>query len=155
LLPQPEPPTSFQHGWVNEKSLLRKTLRTNPSIILDCGCGVGRWGYLLKGKHVVGLDRHKPYLLKAKRYEEVICGSASCLPFQPLSFHVGLGIELIEHLPKHEGSLFLHDIRRVCRHIVLTTPKNFEPINFGEDHPETHKSYWSKSELLVALKCAK
>jgi ubiquinone/menaquinone biosynthesis C-methylase UbiE len=150
---RPEPPTDHQHSWVNEKSILQKIHASKPSTILDCGCGEGRWGYLLKDKTVVvGVDRHKPYLQQAKRYEQVVCASVTCLPFRPKSFDAGLAVELIEHLPKQEGFCFLHELKRTIRgRIVLTTPKEFVPINFGKDHPETHRSLWEETEIVTCI----
>ncbi|MCX8150048.1 MAG: glycosyltransferase [Candidatus Bathyarchaeota archaeon] len=145
-----EPPEKHQHVWINENSILKKV---NGLRVLDCGCGTGRWGYLLKkkGKDVVGVDIYRPYISQAKRHETVVLASIVFLPFKSASFDVGLAVELIEHLPKEQGIVFLHELRRVSKRVVLTTPKNFEPIYFGEDHPETHRSVWEASEILKAL----
>jgi len=56
-----------QHEWVNEKSILKKA---RGSHILDCGCGIGRWGYLLKKKGidgVVGVDIYRPLYDPSKK----------------------------------------------------------------------------------------
>ncbi len=148
----PYPPSNHQHSWVNEKSILQKMRQSKPSTILDCGCGEGRWGYLLKGISVIGIDRYKPYLRQAKRYEQVVCASVTCLPFQRKSFDACIAIELIEHLPKQDGFRFLYELKQTIRKkIVLTTPKVYVPINFGEDHPETHRSFWEKAEILACI----
>lgn len=141
-----EPPTNYQHCWVNEKSVIRKI---NGERTLDCGCGVGRWGYLLKKKtSVVGVDLLKEALKKAKEHETVINASVTALPFQPKVFDVGLAAEVIEHLSKEDGCKFLRELSRVTRkRMIITTPKNFEPIYYGEDHPQTHRSLWSRNEI--------
>jgi 2-polyprenyl-3-methyl-5-hydroxy-6-metoxy-1,4-benzoquinol methylase len=145
----PFPPRNFQHVWVNEKATLKKVRGCR---VLDCGCGCGRWGYLLRGKEVVGIDVSKPYLQEAKMYEHVVLGSASALPFQSGVFDTSLAIELIEHLLKAEGYSFLKDLKRVsAKRIVMTTPRDFEPIFYGSEHPETHKSYWTRQEILTIL----
>ena len=144
-----EPPTNFQHTWVNEKTILRKV---DGLTILDCGCGVGRWGYLLRSKNVIGVDVSKSYLRQAKSYEQVILASAWALPFRSAIFDAVLATELIEHLSKVKGYIFLRELKRVGKkRIVLTTPRNFEQINFGNEHPETHKSLWTRKEILTAL----
>jgi glycosyltransferase involved in cell wall biosynthesis len=148
VVKRPEYPSNNQHVWVNEKSILKKIRGSN---ILDCACGVGRWGYLLKGRNVVGIDLIKSYLSQAKKYEEVVLGSVVYLPFRSNYFDTVLAIELIEHLSKEEGILFLREIRRVSKHVVLSTPKNFEPVYFGDTHPETHRSVWARSEILEIL----
>gem|GEM_PF-1456414 len=147
----PEPPMRNQHEYVNERSILNKV---NGSNILDCGCGVGRWGYLLKKKGidgVVGVDIYRPYISQAKKYESVVLASIVFLPFKSGSFEVGLAVEVIEHLPKDQGFVFLQELKRVSKKVVLTTPKNFEPVFFGDDHPETHRSVWKASEIRSVL----
>ena len=149
-------PDNSQHPWVSEKNVLRKIVGQN---VLDCGCRVGRWGYLLKKKvkkcYIVGIDVYKPYLRKAKfhrSYDDLILGDVSRLPLKRKSFDTALAIEVIERLPKDFGKLFLKQLREVTRkRIILTTPKNEEAIYFGENHPETHKSYWTKEEIMTCL----
>lgn len=120
---------------------------------MDCGCGIGRWAYLLHRTHsVVGFDLYRPYLLEAKKYEEVALATATALPFRKDAFETGLAIELIEHLPKQDGFRFLEELKTVISNrVILTTPKTFIPISFGGDHPETHRSLWKKEEILGVL----
>ena len=74
------------------------------------------------------------------------------MPLRPKSFDTALAIEVIEHLPKDFGRLFLKQLKEVTsKRIILTTPKNEETIYFGENHPETHKSYWTKEEIIACL----
>lgn len=145
-----ESPIKVQHAWVNEKRILR---RVKGKSVLDCGCGIGRWAYLLRNKklHIVGFDIHKPYLMKAKKYEEVVLATASAIPFKEKTFDTSLAVEIIEHLQKFEGIKFLNELKRVSKHVILTTPKYFEPLYFGINHPETHKSHWTREEILDIL----
>ena len=76
-----------------------------------------------------------PYMIQAKKYESVVLASIVFLPFKSGSFEVGLAVEVIEHLPKDQGFVFLQELKRVSKKVVLTTPKNFELVFFGDDHP--------------------
>jgi ubiquinone/menaquinone biosynthesis C-methylase UbiE len=112
----------------------------------------GQVGYLLDGNNVVGVDLFKAYLEEAKKFEQVVLASASALPFRSASFDAVLAAELVEHMPKIEGYTFLKELKRVsAKQIVLTTPRDFEHLFYGSEHPETHKSHWTKMEILTAL----
>lgn len=149
--PLDEPIENFQHVWVNEKHIL-KQIEGRRQLILDCGCGRGRWGYLLHKKHdLIGIDVMKEYLLVSKRYEQTILGDVAYLPFKPKSFDTALAIELVEHLTKTRGYKFLKELKSVTKRIVLTTPKEYVQINFGDTHPETHRSSWNRDEILAII----
>ena len=146
-----EPPTNYQHRWVNEKSVIQKITGDR---ILDCGCGVGRWGYLLKNKKsVVGFDLSKEALKKAKEHESVVMASATALPFPPKVFDASLAAEVVEHLSKEDGCKFLRELKKVTKkRVIVTTPKNFEPIYYGANHPQTHRSLWTRKEINDCLR---
>lgn len=148
-------PTGFQHSLVNEASILSKIGQRfqGSTVFLDLGCGVGRWGYLLKmdRRQIIGMDIHKPYLLQAKAHEDVVLGDAAYLPFKEKTFNVVVAVELIEHLHKDKGWLMLKEIKRVGKKVVLTTPKTWLPIYMGKNHPENHLSFWSSKEILMGL----
>ncbi len=62
-----ENPGNSQHVWVNEGRIIK--LVQGPTI-LDCGCGKGGWGFLLRKNHViVGVDVLRSYLEGAKLIE--------------------------------------------------------------------------------------
>ncbi|MGQ9642167.1 MAG: glycosyltransferase [Candidatus Bathycorpusculaceae bacterium] len=145
-----EPPTSIQHQAINELKILSLI---KGEKILDCGCGIGRWGYLLKKRDciVVGFDIYKQYLKQAKAtdcYFGLIRADISCLPFKQKAFDTSLAIEVIEHAAKEVGWIFLEELKRTSEHrVILTTPEGILHLYFGDDHPETHKSGWTKKEL--------
>jgi glycosyltransferase involved in cell wall biosynthesis len=148
-----EPPTNLQHTWVNEKSVLKKV---DGFIILDCGCGIGRWGHLLRKNHeLIGLDVMKDYLHRAKKgscYAALIQCDLAHLPFkESIYFDTALAVEVIEHLSKSDGVSFLLQLGHIAKKIVLTTPKSFEHVYFGEGHPETHVSFWTRDEIMEVL----
>ncbi len=142
-------PTNAQHGVIDESTVLGLI---KGKTVLDCGCGIGRWGYLLrkKGFTVIGFDLKKSNLLQAKkysRYQDLVVADAKCLPFKDSTFDCLTAIEVLEHLPKTEGKQFLNETKRLTRHkVVLTTPSGF--FEALCDLPgEKHQCGWVKEEL--------
>lgn len=121
--------------------------------ILDVGCGYSSSIRLIrKGSYAVGLDFYKPYLLKSKRaliHDDYVLGDARALPFKSDSFGCAVAIEVLEHLPKHEGSKMIVEMERCASKLILTTPNGFLPTYAGpDDNPdEKHLSGWSANEL--------
>jgi GT2 family glycosyltransferase/SAM-dependent methyltransferase len=105
--------------------------------ILDAGCGAGKFSQslfqmsYLKNVSLVGLDIHLPSLRVAKDlglYEEVVRASAHKIPFKERTFDVVLCVEVLEHLPRRNGSGLLEEIERVAsKRVVLSTPNGFSP----------------------------
>lgn len=143
-----EPP-NVQHTIIDETAVLSLI---RGKTVLDCGCGIGRWGYLLrkKGCAVVGFDLTKSNVIEAKKlskYSALLVADASYLPFKEGSFDCLMAVELLEHLPKEKGVKFLEDTKRLARKlVVLSTPSGyFEALC---DLPgEIHQSGWNKEEL--------
>lgn len=77
------------------------------------------------------------------------------LPFKGKVFDTSLAIEVIEHETKEKGVRFINELKRITNlRIILTTPEGFFPLDFGNNHPETHKSGWTKRELeMLGFKC--
>lgn len=138
--------------YYNKLSLLSRKLDSRSSI-LDVGCGYSSSIRLVrKGSYRVGLDFYKPYILKSKKsliHDDYVLGDAKALPFKPNSFDCGVAIEVLEHLPKHEGAKMIAEMERVARKIILTTPNGFLPTYPGpDDNPhERHLSGWTVNEL--------
>lgn len=142
-------PTNMQHGIIDESAVLALV---QGNTVLDCGCGIGRWGYLLrkKGFAVVGFDLTKRYINEAKKlsaYSALLLADASCLPFRDNSFDCISAVELLEHLPKEKGHQFLEEVKRTARKkVVLSTPSGY--FKALCDLPgEIHQSGWAKEEL--------
>lgn len=144
-------PANMQHREIKESKILSFV---RGKTVLDCGCGRGRWGYLLNKRRfvVVGFDITRKYLLEAKklrRYLMLIKADASKpLPFNDNSFDTVLAVEVIEHLTKEKGYLFIEEIKRVAKKlVVLTTPEGFFKLNGDGNEAETHKSGWAMQEF--------
>lgn len=146
-------PSNNQHPALNEKEILN-LIKGNT--VLDCGCGIGRWAWLIKkkdySKEIVGFDIDKVSLLEAKNYrvyDGLILASATHLPFNgSKSFDTVLAVELIEHLTKNQGYNFLNELSNLpFNNLIFSTPNNGYPLFYGENHPESHRSKWTEKEL--------
>ena len=141
--------------WLSEHFQKRGKVGT----VLDCGCGKGLWGYLIRteqggGARIIGFDVYLPYLKFCKTfrvYDDLLLASANRLPFRNKSVHLVLASELVEHLSRTEATAFLKETERVCRgRIILTTPNG--PRRMGSwssptPRSEMHKSGWEASDL--------
>lgn len=81
--------------------------------ILDVGCGTG--GTLDRLKSVgdpVGLDSEALALefCRKRGYTELVQASATEMPFAPASFDAAVALDVLEHIPDHEGAA-----REICR----------------------------------------
>jgi len=125
-----------------------------PKTFVDCGCGNGVWGFLYKvatlsrkeskDTLLIGLDLDFKCLIFCKRhkiYDCLIRADVRYLPLRCKTIDILLASELIEHLKKEDGYLFLKEVERVCRGIiVITTPNGYLPM-------PTHISGWSPKEF--------
>ena len=119
--------------------------------ILDCGCGIGEWGFLmrtrLKGRPILyGIDRKAKYIDKIEKlniYDALFVDDVLNIDkiFPKNHFHIILAIEVLEHLEKKDGYIFLKKIEKVCSgRIILSTPNGYLKC-------VTHKCGWNESEL--------
>jgi len=129
----------------------------NGENIVDIGCGKGIYGFLLRtheetARYMVGVDierRHLLFCLKHKIYDDVILADATCLPFRKSSFQIVLACDVIEHIEKSKGKVFLKELERICNgRIILTTPNGTFPFSLESYPYETHKSTYSSPELI-------
>lgn len=126
------------------------TLR--DKVVLDCGCGHGVWGYLMRSEkagkkaYIIGMDIDKGKLDFCKIYhvyDELIQGHAGYLPFTEQSIDICCASELIEHMHKDEGKKFLRNIECICKGLVIvTTPNGFRQSSSPTDPYQLHKSKW-------------
>jgi ubiquinone/menaquinone biosynthesis C-methylase UbiE len=129
--------------------------------VLDVGCGLGKWGNLIKVHSVVfsarrghltdvqepeitGIDISLAYLRKARHvYDTVVKCHGAHLPYRKNSFDTVVASEIIEHIPRHEGFKLIAECERVARKVaIITTP----PPRTVSLSPE-HISSWKDSDF--------
>jgi 2-polyprenyl-3-methyl-5-hydroxy-6-metoxy-1,4-benzoquinol methylase len=124
--------------------------------VLDVGVFRGAFGRLIrlreKKRHfVVGIDRYRPYLDSCKQkaiYDALLLADGRHLPFREGAFDAVIGLEVIEHLPKADGLLFLEELERQAkRQIIVSTPVGFMEIHNLDSEYQWHLSGWFPSEF--------
>lgn len=124
--------------------------------IVDCGCGKGLNGYLmrvtrdLKGSTLIGIDVNDYFLnfcRTHKIYDKLIKHYLPTLPLPDKSVDFLICTEVIEHLQKKEGKKLLEEIDRICRgRSLVTTPNIFFETEPGEKE-DAHHSLWSPEDF--------
>ncbi len=121
--------------------LLRRTERRSgsPLRLLDVGCGTGGTLERLRPLgRVVGLDLEPLALAfcRERGQRELVCGSATALPFADGAFDVVLALDVLEHIPDHEAAA--REIARVLApggYALVTVP--------------AYRSLWSRHDLAL------
>jgi SAM-dependent methyltransferase len=122
--------------------LLRRARGRNggaPVRLLDVGCGTGGTLERLRPLgRVVGLDLEPLALAfcRERGHSDLICGSATALPFADGAFDVVLALDVLEHIPDHEAAA--REIARVLApggYALVTVP--------------AYRSLWSRHDLAL------
>lgn len=122
-------------------------LNLDNTSVLDIGCGLGDWGYLLRTRkngafHVDGLDRNKDYLDKIPDgiYNTTWIQDLQVNQVLP-NYDYVLCIQIIEHLDKEAGLSLLRQIDDNCKaKAIVSTPYGF----MRDPH---HLSGWTEKDL--------
>jgi len=121
---------------------------------LDVGCGTGTLGFILKvwGRKgdIVGIDLYEESLKKAKQiYDHVVLCDGRFLPFRNKVFSFVSAVEVLEHISKIEGKLFLKQLESLVNGLlIITTPNGFQKHGEGSENPyQKHLSGWKSREL--------
>ena len=139
--------------------IMQEIVRRQPKSMLDAGCGLGIYGMLAR----VQLDLYfdESFYLKLfrehradKRWEGVridaIEGFQDYVDYIPDWVYDTVVVEDVRTaLPKiPDGSEFLLQLQRVSRVVILSVPKNVSPQHAPGNDFETHRSQWSKEDLI-------
>lgn len=124
--------------------------------ILDCGCGKGINGYLMRvtrdlaGATLIGQDINSYYINFCKThkiYDKLVNHYLPELPFKDKSIDFLICTEVIEHLVRKDGELLYKEIDRVCRgRALLTTPNVYFDTVPGTTE-DSHHSLWSSDDF--------
>lgn len=111
---------------------LRRAIRPAPGeLVLDVGCGTGRYARLWACRYL-GLDLDGPYIRYAGRRSpgRVLVGDAARLPVRDAAVDVTFCVGVLHHLDDGGAARMLAEMRRVCRpggSLVLLEPLAPEP----------------------------
>lgn len=124
--------------------------------VLDCGCGKGINGYMMRvtrdtsGARMIGLDYNADYLSFCrahKVYDEYIRSNLPKTPLKNKSVDFLLCIEVSEHLAKSDGRKLVSVIDRVCRGWTLITTPNVSFQTIKAEHEDARYSLRSADDL--------
>ena len=140
--------------------------RLKPHRILDVGVGTGKYGMLVReyldvweGRvqiaewqtQIYGMEIFEAYRTQAWNfYDEVFIGDAQVLIKEFASIDLITILDVIEHLPKSEGSRFVQECLRKAKWVLITTPTEFhEQYECAENRNEheKHLSHWSRGDF--------
>ena len=122
---------SVHDGFIpRQKWFVEEITRPLSGLTLDCGCARGLWSKELKqrGLNVVGLDLSRKRLEMSRKEgnnTDVVCGSATNLPFKQDCFDSVVFLEIVEHMDEACQNAALREIECVLKlggNIVATTP---------------------------------
>ena len=148
-----------------------------PKSVLDVGTGMGQYGFLLRtnlehlnlfeingssGKlrdrgewaiKIDGIEGCKTYLTPVHEYSynKVFVGNAlDILPtIRVASYDLVMAIDILEHLSKADGKIFLAQCFRIAsRAVLVSTPKLFVQQEIPANPLENHRSLWTQADLL-------
>ena len=143
--------------------LLRNVLKLNlrGKIILDCGCGYGRWGHTIRScvwnlsgdrAYVIGIDIFFPYLKIVKKYnpyDDLVQCDVRFLPFKKACIDVVIAFEILEHMKKEDGYKFIENLKKVSKQsVIISAPVGRWEQGITNNNPfQIHRSTWWPSEL--------
>lgn len=151
--------------------ILSEIKRNPPSSILDVGCGLGLYGMLcrvylefyndeqfydkLEGKPfdilIDGIEGTEDYLrlIPDYAYDHLYWGGAleELKGHHNKEYDLVLAMAILEHFDKSDGELFLQELKRVGRRVIVSVPKIVQPQSIPGKPYETHRSSWSEGDL--------
>ena len=130
----------------------------NTSIVLDIGCGEGKWGKLLKGnvKRIDGVEVWKPYIDKYtlhKYYDKLFNIDILDFDFTNKEYTVVILGDVFEHITKDKAITLLTTLKANVTTIYLTLPITvcIQDGNIIGNPFETHHYQWSDKEVRYVL----
>lgn len=140
--------------------VMSKIFEDKFSSMVDCACGLGKWGYLTRVRlgmvgneaYLVGCDLWLPavkFCREHRVYDDQVRCDVRALPFREHSFDIVVACEVLEHLSKAEGGRFIEQAERIAsRRLAISTPNGewHQDSTLSNDFQE-HKSAWVSNEL--------
>lgn len=145
--------------WSNRLGLVVPTLHScllrelvGMDSVLDLGCGPASPMGKVAGGWKVGVEGDNASAQIARdrgTHDVILCGDISSLCFPERSFDAVVLLEVIEHLPHHDGERLLENAFRWARSkVIVSTPNGFWPQGpLGGNELQRHLSGWTLAEL--------
>ena len=141
--------------------IINSVVALEPTSILDIGCGFGKYGFLCREAMVCGRTIN-PKIDAIEAFEEnitdvhyliynnvFISGALSKLKeLSAKSYDLILAIDILEHFSKEDGRMFLSELNRIGRNVIISTPKMvLSQSALSGNVYEIHKTQWYPSDL--------
>ena len=135
--------------------ILQQCLNKKAKTMLDVGSGKGKHMKYInkKGEYIAtGVDIYPPCIEHCKLqgiYYSLYCCDMRALPFKEKSFDIILCLNVLEHLDKQDGNLFLQQIGTFASsQIVLDIPVGQWEQGAYDGNPfQVHRSTWYPGDL--------
>ncbi len=121
--------------------------------VLDLGCGRHSMAAAVsRSTRTVGVEFFKPHFdeaVRSGRHTEYLNADITKVDFPDRSFDAVVLLDVLEHLPKEEGTRLLEKMQRWARRkVVVFTPNGFlEQDEFDENPLMAHQSGWETREM--------
>ena len=148
-----------------------KTVEGNPfqrinelisgcTTLLDVGAGIGISTSAMRVPVRIGIDVHRPYLLKWPTMEPVaiplnLAAQRIGRVFLPKTVDAVCFIDSLEHLSDQQARITLRESEAIARRIVIIfTPRgafpqqNFDAWGMGGERYQQHRSIWEPEDLI-------
>jgi len=148
-----------------EANLILNILPNDFNSVLDIGCGLGYWGFMLRTRidrdfNLIGLDCYEPYIKTLKKmniYDDLILldlEEISELPFCDNCFDVSMSFHVIEHLKKNTGYMLINEIKRISKRKAIISCPSGDRLTVGKrlndmikEKKKPHVSCWDKKDF--------
>ena len=142
--------------------VVRKLYQFDFTTVLDLGCGIGQWGYVIRFHHdlmhnrmkpeqwqktILGVEVHDPYNNPVwGLYDRVEEAEIAAFINEGHRHDLIMMVEVLEHFDKATGIAVLKKIADRCQHFIFS----FSNIDQGPWHGnnyEAHRSRWTREEI--------
>lgn len=157
------PQSTFEIDQLIMEYLRNRDLKNIKLLVLDIGCGRGKNGGIVKSNCLtsgldcllLGVDIWRPNLVTCNKivrsYDSLILSDSLRLPFAKSSFDIIIATEILEHMKKEEGIIFLKDCEKLVKKggfFIISTPQGEQAQDeINNNKWEKHISAWEKKEL--------
>jgi len=126
-------------------------------IVLDMGCGLGEWGFIMRTRkrgspYLIGIDVWHPYLERVcplEIYDELIQVRLPHIPLKEKSIDISIACEVLEHLSKIDGYELMTELEGVTEKIIIvSTPLNWQQEEICGNPFEKHINEWLPKDFI-------